>query len=91
MRKEMAYGKVVPIDGEGKDVSHGLVDNAKTMGEARSDSSDCPRHLRTTVVTTHTVDGPSIRDTIHNILDGDEEDGGIEWHIRYNTGGDIAF
>lgn len=78
------------INREGEDVAHGLVDDAETVGKPRCDGGDCPRHLGTTVVTTHAVDGPSIRYTTRpsNVEDKDDS---IEWHIRNNAGGDVVF
>lgn len=51
------------VDGEGKDVSHGLVDDAETVAEARGDGGHGPGNLWAAVVASDPVYGTTVRDS----------------------------
>lgn len=84
-----AYSEIMPIDGEGEDIAHGLVDDTEAVRETGSNSGDCPRDLGPTVVTAHAVDSSGIGDTLRN-MSGSVK-GGVNWLLRDNASGDVVF
>jgi len=52
----------VIVNGDGEDITSGLVDDTETIAFALDDINDSPRNFRSSLETANTIDGATVRD-----------------------------